>query len=116
MFRIRPKSFRSLLLVALMCLLVLLALLAGCCSNPGAFGTAERTVKSVQGYYNSLLSGLVNGEANDYIGMAAVAADTTLLLADAIQKQWCPDPGAVAQLELQAQQAKKLAEQAGAVK
>ncbi|MDI6853163.1 MAG: hypothetical protein QME75_06100 [Deltaproteobacteria bacterium] len=85
-------------------------LLAGCCSNPGVFNKLEHSLKTVQGYYDPLLT---EDLANEKVRQAVVAADSTLLLAGELQAQWCPPAEAVKQVELQAEEAQKLAQQAG---
>ena len=89
---------------------VLAGLLAGCCSNPGVFQKLEQSLKTVQGYYEPLLS---EDLMNDKVRRAVVAADTTLLLAAELQAQWCPPETAVKQVELQTEEAQKLAQEAG---
>jgi hypothetical protein len=98
------KIFRGAMLLALIGL-------SGCCSYPGVFNKVHRSMVAVQDFYGPLLQG--EWEQNDKVRLAVVAADTTLLLAGELQKQWCPDPGQAQQLELQAQQATKLAQEAG---
>jgi hypothetical protein len=92
-------------------LLLILMLLSGCCSYPGLFDKVHRSVAAVQSFYGPLLE--EEWQQNDKARMAVVAADTTLLLAGELQKQWCPDPGQTEQLELQAKQAQNLAQEAG---
>ncbi len=89
---------------------VLVGLLAGCCSNPGVFQKLEHSLKTVQSYYEPLLT---EDLENDKVRRAVVAADTTLLLTAELQAQWCPPGAAVKQVELQTEEAKKLAEEAG---
>jgi hypothetical protein len=92
--------------------LVLLAgLTAGCCSQPGIFQKVNRSMESVQSYYAPLIQDDLN--RNDKLRLAVVAADTTLLLAGELQSQWCPDPRKAEHLELQAQEARKMAQEAG---
>jgi hypothetical protein len=86
------------------------ALLSGCCSHPGVFQKLERSLKTVQSYYDPLLK---EDLMNDKMRRAVVAADTTLLLAGELQTQWCPPPEAVKQVELQVEEAQKLAQEAG---
>jgi hypothetical protein len=89
----------------------LLWLSSGCCAHPGLFQGVHDTMAMVQQFYNPLLQqDLAN---NDTVKQAVVAADTTLLLAAELQGQWCPNPNKVQQLDLQAQEAKKLAQEAG---
>lgn len=85
--------------------------LSGCCAHPGLFQKVRDSLELVQGYYEPL----VQAQWNDHeqVRAAVVAADTTLLLAGELQRQWCPDPGKTAQLALQTQEAQKLAQQAG---
>jgi hypothetical protein len=90
--------------------IALAGLLCGCCSNPGVFQKLERSLKTVQGYYEPLLS---EDLLNDKVRRAVVAADTTLLLTGELQTQWCPELTAVKQVELQTEEVKKLAEEAG---
>jgi len=94
-------------------LLAAAVLLNGCCSQPGVFQKVERSLKAVQTFYEPLLG---QDLLNENVRRAVVAADTTLLLAAELQRQWCPDPGAVEQLELQVRQAQDLARQTGAIK
>ncbi len=84
---------------------------AGCCANPGLFQKINRSMDLVQSYYDPLIKDGWNRP--DQWQKAVVAADTTLLLAGELQQQWCPDPTKTQQLELQAQEAKKLAQQIG---
>ena len=51
-----------------------------------------------------------SGKQDARLRQAVVAADTTLLLAGELQRQWCPDPQKTEQLELQTQEAKARAE------
>jgi type II secretory pathway component PulM len=90
--------------------MALVGLVGGCCSNPGVFQKLEHSLKTVQGYYEPLLS---EDLMNDKVRQAVVAADTTLLLAGELQAQWCPPVEAVKQVELQTAEAKKLAAEAG---
>ena len=85
----------------------------GCCGHPGVFQKVHDSMMTVQSFYDPLIQ-------QDWTKMrrcrqAVVAADTTLLLAAELQRQWCPDPDKAQQLELQAQEAKKLAQEAGLV-
>jgi hypothetical protein len=90
--------------------LALVWLLGGCCAHPGLFDNLERSLKTVQSYYEPLLQ---EGLAKDQVRRAVVAADTALLLAGELQRQWCPDPQAVDQLALQVKAAEKMAREAG---
>ena len=93
-----------------MAILVLAGLAAGCCAYPGLFDRLEYSLKTVQAFYEPLLQEEL---ANEKVHRAVVAADTALLLAGELQRQWCPPPQAAAQLELQVQEAGKLAAAAG---
>jgi hypothetical protein len=93
-----------------MAILVLAGLAAGCCAYPGLFDRLECSLKTVQAYYEPLLQEEL---ANEKVHRAVVAADTALLLAGELQRQWCPTPQAAEQLELQVQEAEKLAAAAG---
>ncbi|MBM4274584.1 MAG: hypothetical protein FJ134_09030 [Deltaproteobacteria bacterium] len=84
-------------------------LMAGCCPHPGVFDQVRRSMQTVQGFYGDLLT---EREWSDQVRQAVVAADTALLLAGELERQWCPDPAQAAQLELQSRQAGKLAEEA----
>jgi hypothetical protein len=90
--------------------LALAGLLAGCCANPGVFNKLEQSLKTVQSYYDPLLA---EDLTNNKVRQAVVAADSTLLLAGELQAQWCPPAEAVKQVELQAKEAQKLAQEAG---
>jgi hypothetical protein len=94
-------------------IIALAGLLCGCCSHPGVFQQVERSFKAVQDYYGPLVEELEGDLMNDKVRRAVVAADTTLLLAAELQAQWCPPVQAAEQLELQAAEAQKLAEEAG---
>ncbi len=85
----------------------------GCCPHPGVFDQARQSMHTVQSFYGELLK---ESEWSDQVRQAVVAADTALLLAGELERQWCPDPGHAAQLELQARQAQKLAEAAAPAK
>jgi hypothetical protein len=87
-----------------------LGLVAGCCSNPGVFQKVETSLETIQNFYDPLIQGNLQ---DDRVKQAVVAADTTLLLAGELQKQWCPDPNQVQQLELQTGEAQGLAQKAG---
>jgi hypothetical protein len=93
--------------------LALLGLLSGCCSQPGVFQKLDRSLKTVQSYYDPLLQGNLQDEK---VRQALVAADTTLLLAGELQSQWCPAPREVEQLELQLSGTEELARKAGVAK
>ena len=84
----------------------------GCCGNPGIFGKVNASLKTTQGYYDPLLIKLSVAPIPE-VKAAVVAADTALLLAGELQKQWCPSEQAVDQLALQTAEAKKIAEAAG---
>lgn len=90
--------------------MALVGLVGGCCSNPGVFQKLEHSLKTVQGYYEPLIS---EDLMNDKVKLAVVAADTTLLLIGELQTQWCPPVEAVKQVELQTAEAKQLAAEAG---
>jgi hypothetical protein len=83
----------------------------GCCGHPGWFQAVHRSMLTVQGYYDPLIKGV--GDRDNRWQEAVVAADTTLLLASALQQQWCPDASQAQQLALQAREAQKLAQEAG---
>ena len=85
----------------------------GCCAQPGLFEKVHESMVTVQRFYDPLIQEDLgrNGTARQ----AVVAADTTLLLAGELQQQWCPNPENAQQLELQAQEARKLAQDAGVV-
>jgi hypothetical protein len=88
-----------------------LAWLSGsCCAHPGLFQKAQESVMAVQGFYDPLIN--QDFDRNVIAKQALVAADTTLLLASELQKQWCPNPNKAEQLDLQAQEAKQLAREA----
>ncbi len=91
---------------------LLLWLASGCCGQPGIFQKVEHSLLTVQGFYDTLLQA-EGWQQNDQLKQVVVAADTTLLLAGELQRQWCPDPGQVQQLELQTGAAQKLAQEAG---
>jgi hypothetical protein len=90
---------------------LILTLIAGCCQQPGLFQKVQRSLDTVQSYYGPLLQ--EEWQSNDQLRRAVVAADTALLVAGELQRQWCPDPGQAEQLQLQAQEAKALAKEAG---
>jgi len=92
--------------------LALLGLTAGCCSNPGLFDQVQRSLTTVQNFYAPLLQEM-SLDQEGKLRQAVVAADTTLLLAAELQRQWCPDPQKTQQLALQTQEAQKLAQEAG---
>lgn len=93
-------------------LVALICLTAGCCTNPGVFAKVEGSLRAVQEYYTPLVEAVGVGPP-EKVRLALVAADTTLLLAGELQRQWCPDPSKARQLELQVQEAQKLAQEAG---
>ena len=92
--------------------LLWLGLAAGCCDHPALFQKVQGSLDTVQGFYDTLLQ-QEGWQQNDRLKQVVVAADTTLMLAGELQQQWCPDPGQVQQLELQAGEAQKLAQGAG---
>jgi hypothetical protein len=92
---------------------VLVGLSGGCCGHPGVFQKIHDSMVTVQHFYDPLINQDV--DRGVIVQQAMVAADTTLLLASELQQQWCPNPGKAKQLELQAQEAKKLAQEAGVV-
>ncbi len=100
------KKGKWLLLAAL-----LLGLAGGCCSQPDLFQKVHQSLETVQGYYGPLVQECVGQDGR--VQRAVVAADTTLLLAGELQRQWCPDPNQAKQLELQTTEAQKLAQEAG---
>ena len=92
--------------------LPLLWLAAGCCAHPELFQKVEGSLETVQGFYDTLLQ-QEGWQQNDRLRQVVVVADTTLMLAGELQRQWCPDPGQAQQVELQAGAAQKLAQEAG---
>jgi hypothetical protein len=90
---------------------LILTLMAGCCQQPGLFQKVQQSLDTVQGYYTPLLQ--EEWQNNDQLRRAVVAADTALMVAGELQHQWCPDPGQTEQLQLQAREAKALAQEAG---
>ena len=90
----------------------LIWLTGGCCGQPGLFDRLGGSLKTVQSFYEPLLQENLGDER---VRRAVVAADTTLMLAGELQKQWCPDPRRAEQLELQTKEAGKLAQEAGVV-
>ncbi len=100
------KKGKWLLLAAL-----LLGLAGGCCSQPGLFQKVQQSLETVQGYYGPLVQECEGQD--ERVKRAVVAADTTLLLAGELQRQWCPEGQQVQQLELQTAVAQKLAQEAG---
>jgi hypothetical protein len=92
--------------------LLLLWLTAGCCNHPELFQQVQGSLDTVQSFYDTLLQ-QEGWQQNDQLRQVVVAADTTLMLAGELQQQWCPDPNQVQQLELQAGEAQKLAQEAG---
>jgi len=92
---------------------VLVWLSGGCCAHPGVFEKVHKSMVTVQGFYDPLIQ--QNLVKNGVVQQAMVAADTTLLLAAELQKQWCPNPDNARQLELQAREARKLAQEAGVI-
>jgi hypothetical protein len=95
----------------LLLVLLLLGVTAGCCSQPEIFQKVHTSMETVQNFYDPLIQGDLSQD--ERLQRAVVAADTTLLLAGELQRQWCPDPGQAKQLELQTGEAKKLAQEAG---
>ena len=91
--------------------LLWLGLTSGCCDHPGLFQTVDGSLKTVQGFYDTLLQ-QEGWQQNDRLRQVVVVADTTLMLAGELQQQWCPDPGQAQQVELQAGEAQKLAQEA----
>jgi hypothetical protein len=92
------------------CLAALLWLVAGCCNHPEIFQKVQGSLETVQSYYGPLVQQDLS--QNDSLKRAVVAADTTLLLAGELQRQWCPDQSKAQQLQLQAGDAQKLAQEA----
>ena len=88
-----------------------LVLAGGCCQNPGLFQKVQRSLETVQSYYTPLLN--AEWQKDERLRQAVVAADSTLLLAGELQKQWCPEAAQAEQLELQVQAAQALARDAG---
>lgn len=89
--------------------LAVLWLAGGCCAHPGIFQQVRDSMNTVQSYYEPLLK---ENLGEDKVRRAVVAADTALLLAGELQSQWCPDVQAAEQLQLQVQEAEKLAQAA----
>lgn len=94
-------------------LAALVWLSGGCCAYPGLFEKVHESMVTVQRFYDPLIEQDLG--RNEIARQAVVAADTTLLLATELQKQWCPNPNEAEQLDLQAREAKKLAQEAGVV-
>jgi hypothetical protein len=94
-------------------LLVAVWLAAGCCPHQGVFGQVRQSLQTVQSFYSDLLK---EPDWSDRLRQAVVAADTTLALAGELERQWCPDADQAVQLELQARQARKLAEESMSAK
>ena len=90
---------------------LILTLMAGCCQQPGLFQKVQQSLDTVQSYYTPLLQ--EEWQQNDQLRRAVVAADTALMVAGELQRQWCPDPGQTEQLQLQTQEARTLAQDAG---
>jgi hypothetical protein len=88
-----------------------LVLTAGCCQHPGVFKQVQRSLETVQGFYSPLLA--EGWQQDERLRRAVVAADTALLLAGELQRQWCPDAAETEQLALQAEEARALAQDAG---
>jgi hypothetical protein len=91
----------------------LVGLSGGCCGHPGVFQKIHDSMVTVQYFYDPLIQ--QEFDRGGMVQQAMVAADTTLLLASELQQQWCPNPDKAKQLELQTQEAKKLAQEAGVV-
>jgi hypothetical protein len=90
---------------------LMLWLVAGCCDHPEIFQKVQGSLEAVQTFYEALTQQDLSQDEG--LKRAVVAADTTLLLAGELQRQWCPDPGKAQQLELQVGEAQKLAQEAG---
>jgi hypothetical protein len=90
---------------------VLIGVGGGCCGQPGLFQKVHDSMVTVQSFYDPLIRQDLDG--NGIAKTAVVAADTTLLLAATLQQQWCPNSSNTQQLELQAREARKLAQEAG---
>jgi hypothetical protein len=86
-------------------------LMSGCCAQPEIFQKVHRSLLTVQSFYDPLVQEIYGQD--ERVQRAVVAADTTLLLAGELQRQWCPDPGQAEQLELQTGVTQKLAQEAG---
>jgi hypothetical protein len=84
---------------------------SGCCGHPGVFQKIHASMATVQHFYDPLIK--QDFDRRGMVQQAMVAADTTLLLASELQQQWCPNPHNTKQLELQTQEARKLAQEAG---
>jgi len=84
---------------------------SGCCAHPELFAKVHESMATVQRFYEPLVRQDLRGKG--IAQQAVVAADTTLLLAAKLQEQWCPNPDNAGQLALQAQEAEKLAREAG---
>lgn len=93
--------------------LAALLLLAGCCDNPGVFGKVNQSMNAVQSFYDPLVGQFLDDKTNGTVQAAVMAADAALKIGGELQNQFCPDPRQVEQFVLQAQQAQKLAQQAG---
>ena len=88
-------------LIALLLGLVLLvapAMITGCatiCSNgPGVATNLQATVNTLEAQVKQLEGVLINGYDAE-IALAVTAAKAALVGAQALLKQWCPDPTAV---------------------
>lgn len=77
------------------------AVLGGCCSNPGVFGKLEQSLLTVQGFYDPLVSELLDDPTNMKVRLAVIAADSALLACGTLQEQWCPDLVDVKQVAIQ---------------
>lgn len=90
---------------------LLLWLVSGCCAHPEIFQKVHNSLETVQSFYGPLTQQDLGQD--ERLQRAVVAADTTLLLAGELQRQWCPEQGKAQQLELQVGEAQKLAQEAG---
>jgi hypothetical protein len=70
--------------------------LAGCCESPGMFGKIGNSMNTIQTAAQPLYQEAVSGSPEAQLGIAA--ANLAPVVADALQKQWCPDPAAAAKL------------------
>jgi len=88
-------------------------LLAGCCDNPAALKVAKGSIIAVQTFYDPLVGKYLDDKTNETAGLALVSADTALALAGIIQEGYCASQAEAKQLQLQIQNAAKLAAEAG---